>query len=92
MSEYVRQNITYHCKNSESELQIKTDNNKVLNLKNNMKLKTIIKEDECMVSPQQLFLHYLSYLYKSCSLQFFRIKKVKSPDLFLSRVSSSSFI
>ena len=52
MSEYVRQNVTYHCKNSESELQIQTDDNKVLNLKNNMKLKTVIKEDECMVSPR----------------------------------------
>ena len=52
MSEYVRQNVTYHCKNSESELHIQTDDNKVLNLKNNMKLKTVIKEDECMVSPR----------------------------------------
>ena len=71
MSEYARQNVTYHCKNSESELQIQTDDNKVLNLKNNMKLKTVIKEDECMVSPQELFLHYLSYLYKTLLTKVF---------------------
>ena len=71
MSEYVRQNITYHCKNSESELQIKTDDNKVLNLKNSIKLKTVIKQDECMVSPQQLLLYYISYIYKTLFTEVF---------------------
>ena len=71
MSEYVRQNITYHCKNSESELQIKTDDNKVLNLKNSIKLKTVIKQDECMVSPQQLLLYYVSYIYKTLFTEVF---------------------
>ena len=71
MSEYVRQNITYHCKNSESELQIKTDDNKVLNLKNSIKLKTVIKQDECMVSPQQLLLYYVSYIYKTLFTKVF---------------------
>ena len=72
MSEYVRQNITYHCKNSESKLQIKTDDNKVLNLKNSIKLKTVIKQDECMVSPQQLFCITYHIFIKLYSLKCFK--------------------
>lgn len=79
LSTRCRQNITYHCKNSHSDVRVKTDNNRVMDVKKASTLHTLIIKDECMVKDGKW--HESVFEMSSRKLEYFPLQDVAVKDI-----------